>query len=519
MAGRLHDPAPDIPVIEPAVRRSIPLLALRGVSKCFGPTHALVDVDLDLGRGEIVALMGANGAGKSTLVSILGGSTRPDGGRITLEGRPLAVGSPSESSRSGIAVVHQATDRAGVPGLTVADALVLDRLAAHGSSFFVSRRGIRRQATAIAGKAGFDLPLDRDFAELRPAERQLVAIARAIAAEAGILIMDEPTASLSASESQHLFALLEKLRQRGLGILYVSHRLTDLQRLADRVIVLRGGRVALSQARPIDFEAAVTAMIGRPVASARADARAATGDPMIAIRSLRSGPTSAPIDLDVGWGEVVAITGPLGAGKSRLLRTIFGVHAAADGMMLLAGAPYRPNCPSDAIAAGVAMAGEDRHQTSFVPSDWPGGTVEGTIALPHLRRWFPDGFVRTGRETQVAVDAIRRLGIRAPGPRARLDTLSGGNQQKTVLARWQAEPTRLLLLDEPFQGVDVGARADIIAAIRAERDGATLIATSDPEEALEVADRILFMDRGTLAPWSAVEALRSSGASSQEHLS
>lgn len=480
-----------------------PLLAVRALRKSFGTTQALVDVDADLNGGEVVALMGANGAGKSTLVSILGGAVRPDGGHVLLDGRPFAPRTPFESRRSGIAVVHQATARAGVPGLSVADALVLDRLADRRSAVFVSRRSIRRQAAAIAVRAGFDLPLDRDFGDLRPAERQLVAIARAVSAEARILVMDEPTATLSAAEAERLFALLDGLRRRGLGILYVSHRTADLRRLADRVVVLRGGRVACSQNQPIDLASAVAAMIGRPVTAAHADARPSRGAPMLAIRGLRFPPSASPIDLDVHPGEVVAITGPLGAGKSRLLSMIFGAARAEAGAMTLGGAPYRPGGPADAIAAGVAMAGEDRHRTSFVPSDWPGGTVAGTIALPHLRRWFPHGILRGDKEIRVAADAIRRLGIRAPGPRARLDTLSGGNQQKTVLARWQAEPARLLLLDEPFQGVDVGARADIIAAIRAGRHAATLIATSDPEEALEVADRILFMDRGVLSPWTA----------------
>ena len=209
---------------------------------------------------------------------------------------------------------------------------------------------------------------------------------------------------------------------------------------------------------------------------------------------------SPDIDLRLRRGAVVAVTGPLGAGKSRLLATLFGLHRPAAGTMTLRGQAYRPKGPAAALKAGVALAAEDRHRTSFMPSDWPGGTVAGTIALPHLGRWYPSGFVTGDREDREALTAIRRLGIRAPGPRARLDALSGGNQQKTVLARWQAEPTHVLLLDEPFQGVDVGARADIVAAIRADRNRATLIATSDPEEAAAVADEILFMDRGALAP-------------------
>ncbi|MDX7950324.1 sugar ABC transporter ATP-binding protein [Lichenihabitans sp. Uapishka_5] len=477
-----------------------PLLTLAGVAKTFGATVALQGVDLRIAAGEILALMGANGAGKSTLVSILGGATRPDQGTMRLGGESFAPVTPADSRRAGIAIVHQATDRAGCPGLTVADALVLDRFADARFPLFLSRRSVRREAASVLRQAGFDLQLDLDFGDLKPAERQLLAIARAVSAQARLLVLDEPTASLSSHEAGRLFDIIEDLRGRGLAIVYISHRLGDLKRLADRVVVLRGGRVADAQAAPIDFERAVTAMIGRPLAAAHAEARAIAGDVVLDVAGLHLGGDAAPIDFQVRQGEVVALTGPLGVGKSRLLSTLFGVHAPAAGTMRLGGRSYWPRDPAGAIAAGVAMAAEDRHRTSFVPSDWPGGTVAGTVGLPHLGRWYPHGFLVGDRESKAAQDGIERLNIRASGPQARLDTLSGGNQQKTILARWQAEPMRLLLLDEPFQGVDVGARADIVAAIRADRGVATLIATSDPEEALEVADRIFVMDRAGLSP-------------------
>jgi simple sugar transport system ATP-binding protein len=218
------------------------------------------------------------------------------------------------------------------------------------------------------------------------------------------------------------------------------------------------------------------------------------------MRGIRLLQSSAPFDLTLHEGEVVAVTGVLGAGKSRLLSAIFGVRDLAAGTMRLDGKPHRPRSPAEAIAAGVAMAAEDRHRSSLMPAAWPGNSLAATISLPHLAKWYPTGLLFGGRERREAEQAISRLGIKAGGPLASIWTLSGGNQQKTVIARWEAEPSRLLLLDEPFQGVDVGARHDIIQAIRARTDRATLIATSDPEEAYEVADRILTIAHHSLLP-------------------
>jgi simple sugar transport system ATP-binding protein len=469
-------------------------LDVRGVSKRFGPTVALSDIELVVASGEIVGLMGANGAGKSTLVNILAGVLHADTGDICLDGNPFQPATPRAAIAGGVVAIHQATDRAGVPGLTVADALLLDRFADGRAGLFVSRRSVRAEAETIARNAGFDLPLDDDFGDIGPADRQLVAIARALSAKPKLLILDEPTASLSSSEADRLFTILEDLAARGLAIIYISHRTADLARLATRVVVLRGGRVVATQSRPVDFSVALETMIGRTVASVRPAARNG-GSARLLIRELRFFAGSRPIDLDVREGEVVALIGPLGTGKSRLLNIVFGAETAHSGEVQLDGAPFRPRSPRDAIAVGVFLAGEDRKRTSFVPADWPGGTVAAAIAQPHLRRWFPAGFLFGSKERRAAEHAISRLDIRTPGPVAPLDTLSGGNQQKVVLARWQAEPARLLLLDEPFQGVDVGARADIIAAIRAQNRVATLIATSDAEEAFEVADRVFVLDK------------------------
>lgn len=478
----------------------MPLVSLRNLFKTFGSTQALGGASLDIEAGEIVALMGSNGAGKSTLVKILSGVQDADAGEIRWKNRAFVARSPAEAAAAGIVTVHQSTDVVGIPGLTVADSLLIDRYAERSTPFFLSRRSVRARARAIVEEAGFDLPLDRDFAGLAAADRQLVAIARAIGRKAELLILDEPTASLSGAEARRLYAALKDLAARGIAILFISHRLADLEALADRVEVLRGGRNAGSFRHPVDFDAAVETMIGRPLAAAHPDARVASGPAVLSLRGIRLLAHARPFDLDLYAGEVVAVTGVLGAGKSRLLSGIFGCGHFAAGRMLLDGKSWAPRNPAEAIAAGVVMAGEDRHRSSLMPAGWPGEAVRATISLPHLRRWFASGFLVGDRETREGARAISRLGIRAASPAASVWSLSGGNQQKTVIARWETEPSRVLLLDEPFQGVDLGARQDIIAALRADTRRATLIATSDPEEAAEVADRFVVLDGHGLVP-------------------
>ena len=283
---------------------------------------------------------------------------------------------------------------------------------------------------------------------------------------------------------------------RGVGVLYISHRLGDIRRIADRIVVLRNGRLVAGQAKRFDFTAAVRAMIGRNLndAAARVADAGLASEIVLRMAGVRLIPGAAGFDLAVRAGEVVAMTGALGSGKSRLLRALFGIESLEGGSIELDGAPWRPISPADSIARGVFMAAEDRWRSSFLPAATPGGDIAGTIALPHRRSWFPSGLLREGRERDTADTIIRSLGVRCRGPQDTLDLLSGGNQQKVVIGRWQSAPCRLLLLDEPFQGIDVGARRDIVDAIRADRrDGATLIATSDVEEAIEAADVVAVM--------------------------
>lgn len=498
-----------------------PVLRAAGIGKRFGQYTALDRVDLSIEAGEVVALMGANGAGKSTLVKILSGVYRADSGVLTLADKPYLPSSPHDAVRHGVVTVHQAIADAVVPSLSVADNLLLDLLCDPEAPWFLPARARRAAAAKRAARVGLEVDLDAPLGSVPLAAQQRVTIARALAAQPKLLILDEPTASLSALDAARLFDLIEQLRAEGVAILLVSHRQGDLRRMADRVVIMRDGRIVGELKRPIDFDAALEIMLGRPLRTARtaqtagaARVRSAVpteadiaidtaigirrrGVPSLVIRGLRLRGDSAPFDFDVDRGEIVAITGPIGSGKSRFARTLFGLSQPIDGSVTLDDVRWQPRSPSDAIRAGVFMLGEDRRRTSLFPDSVPFATIAGTIGFPFLRRWFGGGIVHSRREHRIALEAIERFGIRCRGPADRPSRLSGGNQQKVALARWHAEPARVLLLDEPFQGIDAGARADIVELLRRHAHSrATLVFVSDLEEALEVADRIVHFDRG-----------------------
>ena len=479
----------------------MPILSASGVTKRFGATVALSKLDLSIHPGEVIALMGANGAGKSTLVKILSGVYAPDGGTLTLDGEPYRPGSAQAARQLGVATVHQSIADAVVPTLSIADNLLLDRLCDPASPWHVPPAARCEAARPLAERVGLDVDLSAPLSTLSLASQQLVTLARALTSRPRLLILDEPTASLSAAEADRLFARLDTLREEGVAILLVSHRMGDLRRMANRVAIVRDGHLVADLRAPIDFAAAVETMIGRPMPATRMREAndAASLEPCFSLRDFRLSPDSLPFDLDVRRGEIVAIAGPVGGGKSRLANAIFGATRASGGEMTLDGQAWRPRSPADAIRAGVFLAGEDRWRSSLFPDSVPFASIAGTLSFPFLSRWFKRGAVKRASERAAASEAISRFGIRCTGPDDRLTRLSGGNQQKVVLARWHVEPARLLLLDEPFQGVDAGARADIVDTLRRHaRERATLVFVSDLEEAFEIADRVIRFDRATL---------------------
>src|SRR3984957_9616855 len=315
-----------------------PALSLRSMSKSFGPTRALENVDLLLRRGEVVALLGANGAGKSTLAKIASGVVEPDHGQISINGRPVRFSSPRSARESGVVTVHQATDQLGVAGISVAQNLVLDELCGGSFSTFAGTREIKHRAAEVAALIGLDLPLDEDCGTFGPAQRQLIAIARAIAAKASVLILDEPTASLGAAEADRLFDVVDRLRSQGVAILYISHRMGDIRRLADRVVVLRNGRQVFEQRRPLDLAAAIRQMVDLKLSEALTDRPTGpSGEPVLRLDQVQLRADSRPFDLEIRAGEIIAVTGALGSGKSNLLGALFGLRPFVSGRATLDG--------------------------------------------------------------------------------------------------------------------------------------------------------------------------------------
>lgn len=472
-----------------------PVFRIEGLRKSFGPIQVLGGVDLALRSGTVTVLMGANGAGKSTLVKIVSGVYRLDAGTITLAGEAFAPATPAAAIRAGVVTVHQNINDGVVADLDVATNLTIDRLNGAGARLVFNARRVRREAKVVADRMGLSVDLKAKVSDLALADRQMVAIARAMAHEPRVLILDEPTSSLSSAEADRLFELVERLRERGVAILYISHRMSDIRRLADSIVSLRDGRIAgVFEGPTLDYEGAVNAMLGQKISLTDVVVRDASA-PVFTIENLRIAAGARPFSLALGDGEVVAVTGLVGVGKTAFAETLFGVRAPLAGSMTLMGQAYAPRSTAQAIDKGVFLIAKDRADSGIVPDF----NVYENISLPFLRRLSQFGVSKRGVERAKARDKIAELGIVCRTERDDMSTLSGGNQQKVMVARWLSQPARVLILDEPFQGVDIAARRDIAGKLRASAPGrATIVFLTELDEAFEIADRIVVMSEHTL---------------------
>ena len=466
---------------------------LVGICKAFSGVSVVEDVDFDVCAGEVHALMGENGAGKSTLIKILSGVYRPDRGEIRLAGQPARFAAPREAVRAGIATVHQ--ELLLFPELTVAENIWLGH-APRTRIGSVSWRELRARARYLLDQLhSHELDVDTPVCELSVANRQRVEIARALSLSPRVLIMDEPTAALSDTDARRLLDVIRALRDRGVAIIYVSHRMAEVFNVADRVTVLRDGRKVSTQSiRSVDHGSLVAQMVGRRVEQLYPKVDVSPGAPVLELDALSCENKVQQVSLTLHAGEIVGIAGLIGSGRTELAHAIFGITPATSGRLLLMGKPVVVRSAAHARDLGIAYVPEDRGLQGLIRSQ----SVRANVSLASLVRMTKHGLIHRAREAMEAQRAIKEFGIRARGPEQPVRHLSGGNQQKVVLAKWLATGPRIVILDEPTRGIDVGARAEIYALIsRLTQQGiAVLLISSDLPEVLGMSDRVLVMSRG-----------------------
>ncbi len=466
-------------------------LVAEDVVKEYGATCALRGATLSVRAGEVHGLVGANGAGKSTLVKVLSGAVRPNGGVIGIGTWRGGHVTPRQAQALGLACIYQ--DASLVPTLGLVENVKLGRESGVG---ILRRRRDRAECEAVLRRVGLD-PWSRALAgALKPADQQLLEIAKALHRDARVLIMDEPTAALGAEESRRLFEVIASLRADGVAVVYISHRLEDVLAVCDRITVMRDGRCAETMPAAGTTEAQlIRAMIGHDIRRVRVES-AQRGEPLLEVRGLGQGTRVHDVSLTLHAGEVVGLTGLVGSGRSRLARMLFGCEPADRGEMLLDGRPYRPATPADAIGRGVALVPEDRKRDALLLSL----SAAKNITLARMDAG-PGGVLRLARERRSAGELMHRLQVKPRSPSALPLHMSGGNQQKVSIARWLHARSRVLILDEPGQGVDLGAKESILTTIRelAAEGRAILVISQEVEELQQVADRLLVMHRGRIA--------------------
>ena len=472
-----------------------PYLRVRGVTKSYPGVQALAGVDFDVRRGEVHALVGENGAGKSTLVKILAGAVTPDAGTIEIEGAAVRLPSPAAAEARGIAIIYQEFNL--VPSLSVADNAMLGREPVRGLA--IDQAAVRSRTAAVLKRLGVDLPLDAEVATLSVAQQQMVEIAKALSVDARIIVMDEPSAALTGQEVDRLFAIVRALKAEGVGVVYISHRLEEIFAIADRITVFRDGRhVETGATSNYTADAIIKLMVGRSL-----EAHFPTlpqppkrDEALFSVRGASSRGRIEDVSFDLYAGEILGIAGLVGSGRTSLLRAICGADPLPSGSVALAGRRLRLRGPHDAIEAGLALVTEDRKAQGLVL----GMSVRENVTLPHLELFEHRLRIDRREETAAVAKLAAELRIRTPSVEQLARNLSGGNQQKVVLAKWLLERAKVFCFDEPTRGIDVGAKAEIYdLMVELARQGAGIVmASSELPEVLGMAMRIAVMYKGRI---------------------
>nr|WP_028813042.1 sugar ABC transporter ATP-binding protein [Streptomyces flavidovirens] len=470
---------------------------MSGITKSFPGVRALDGVDLEVQAGEVHCLLGQNGAGKSTLIKVLAGVHQPDGGEITWQGGAVTLKSPIAAMRLGIATIYQELDL--VEGLSVAENIFLGHEPTT-AGFVVRGKQARTCATALLKRLGHsEIDSGSLVGSLSAAQQQIVSMARALSHDVRLIVMDEPSAALDPDEVDNLFRIVAGLTADGVAVVYISHRLEEIRRIGDRVTVLKDGRaVAVGlPAKSTPTRDVVALMTGRDVEyvfPGRPAGDPQTAEPVLRVEGLTREGEFAALDLDIRPGEIVGLAGLVGSGRSEVLETIYGARKPTAGRVLVDGRPLRPGSVRAAVRAGIGLAPEERKAQGLLMLE----SVTRNVSVSTLSRFSRGGWLDRTAEREAAQAATRELSLRPDNPDARIRTLSGGNQQKAVLARWLLRGCRVLLLDEPTRGVDVGARAELYAVIRrlADEGLAVLLVSSEVPEVLGLADRVLVLREG-----------------------
>jgi ribose transport system ATP-binding protein len=469
------------------------MLELRNISKSFPGVQALSDVSLTLERGEIRALMGENGAGKSTLIRLLAGAHQPDSGTIYINGQEVLMQRPLDAIKAGIGVIYQ--ELTLLPALNAVDNMFLGRDRGH---FWIPRRQEQQRAAAVFARMGVEIPLNVPVGQLSVAQQQLIEIARVLAHDVRMLVMDEPSAALTPQEVARLFALLRDLKSQGIGIIYISHRLEEIFELADTVTVLRDGRhVAHCRVSELTRGRLIELMVGRVLLREFQRSQSVTGSTVLEVSGLYRENAVKDVSFQIRSGEVVGMTGLVGAGRTETARLIFGADQKTSGTIRVDGQRVDVQSPCDAIDAGICLLTEDRKSQGLIPAR----SVRENFSLASLMRFQTGGLVRHREESAAFASYVERLNIRISSHEQVISHLSGGNQQKVLLARWLFHNTKVFLLDEPTRGVDIGAKQEIYQLIAdlAQQGKAVLLISSELPEILSLSDRILVMRQGRIS--------------------
>ena len=473
---------------------------MRDITMSFGANEVLKGINLELEPGKVTAILGANGAGKSTLIKVLSGVYNGYGGTVIIDGAAVAIDHPTTARSYGIEAVHQKIADGVVPGLSVAENLLFEAIVNNDVSRAASHRSLMPRAREVASVLDLDWSDDllrSDIYELPIAEQQMLLLARALVHEPRLLILDEPTSALSETEAERLFEVIRRLRDEGVAVLYVSHRLGEIDSIADRLLVLRDGVFVSDQPKPFDWADALQSMLGAD----EADPHDRTGelrgtDNVLCLEGVQLLPKSSPFDLSIRAGEVTGVFGLLGSGGSELARGVFGADPFKSGTMKLAGDGFGPKSPADAIARDVYMVPEDR-VTGTIIKDW---TISMISTFPFLQDVSRLAVLNPLAEVKVGKSVIEEFGVVAQSANDPIVSLSGGNQQKVVVGRWLRKQPTVMVMNEPFQGVDVGARHDLAEKTRdvAAAGTAVVVMSTDLEEIMQVSDRVIVLADGNL---------------------